>query len=98
MICSLFNFCPRFSQSRHHEGALVGLAPPIETWNTFVALLCKKYCGETPWDHIFLHNNLFIRNFICSEINTFRLPKFNKISFVCSTLSLCKKWFYLKAI
>ena len=25
-----------------------------------------------------------MRNFICSEINTFRLPKFSKISFVCN--------------
>jgi len=28
-----------------------------------------------------LYNNLFIRSFIYSEINTFRLPKFSKISF-----------------
>jgi len=34
MICSLFNFCPHSAQSRRLEGALVGLAPPIETWNT----------------------------------------------------------------
>jgi len=31
MICSLFNFCPHSAQSRRHEGALVGLAPQIET-------------------------------------------------------------------
>ena len=34
MICSLFNFCPHSAQSRRHEGALVGLAPQIETRNT----------------------------------------------------------------
>ena len=34
MICSLFNFCPHSAQSRRHEGALVGLAPQREIWNT----------------------------------------------------------------
>ena len=35
MICSLFNFWQTHSaQSRRHEGALEGLSPQIETWNT----------------------------------------------------------------
>jgi len=27
MICSLFNFCPQFAQSRGREGILVGFSP-----------------------------------------------------------------------
>ena len=48
----------------------------------------------------FLHSNLFIRSFIYSEINTCGLPKFSEICFVFNILdpTLCKKWFYLKAI
>jgi len=31
MICSLFDFCPQFAQSRRHGGASVGLAPSYKT-------------------------------------------------------------------
>jgi len=41
MICSLFNFCPQYAESRRHGGGFGGLspqtklqAPQIETWNT----------------------------------------------------------------
>jgi len=41
MICSLFNFCPQYVQSRRHGGGFGGLSsqiklqdPKIETWNT----------------------------------------------------------------
>jgi len=37
---------------------------------------------------IFLYQNVFIRTFIYSEINTFGLPKLSKIRFAFNILSL----------
>jgi len=48
----------------------------------------------------FVYKNLFIRSFIYSEINTFGLPKFNKISFAfnVSVPIPVQDMVYLKAI
>jgi len=49
---------------------------------------------------IFFHKSLFIRSFIYSEINTFRLPKFSKISFAFNIFVPIpvQETVYLKAI
>ena len=46
----------------------------------------------------FLYNNLLIRSFIFSEINTFGLPKFSKISFAFNIFIPVEEMVYLKAI
>jgi len=51
-------------------------------YNVYVIeiLYVNTYVFIQYWDHIFLYKNLFIRNFIYSEICRFGLPKFSKIS------------------
>jgi len=60
----------------------------------------NTYLFIEHWDHTFLYIDLFIRSFICSEINTFGLPKFSKITFVFDIFVPipAQEMVYLKAI
>jgi len=57
----------------------------------------RIYIALEPY---FLHKNLFITSFIYSEINTFGLPEFRKISFEFNVFVLypVQEMVYLKAI